>query len=202
MLGRGSVWAVTPRQGGKVFWGHGWGEEGMLPELADLQLGSHSSPSDQPGQVWADAKPGQLLGKHLHLSPCFLQPSKPFCLSSLAGETGDTAPSLPDVGIWCHHDRHTPSFMAMTQPLPSPGLSQHRAHPLLALPYWLFVKTKSRGQGLETACPGDNGKGRERTAPSSRCVIFSAKNSSEATNPELAQAYKCSQRFCPSSRQG
>lgn len=59
--------------------------------------------------LWPDApKPGQLLGKNFHLSPCFLWLSKPFCLSSLRGEAGDTALSRPDVGVWCHWDRTHP----------------------------------------------------------------------------------------------
>lgn len=123
MPGRGSVWAVTCGRAARAAGDMDGERRGCYKSWLYLQPGSHFSPSDQPGQVWADAKPWQLLGKHLHWSPCFLQPSKPFCLSSLAGETGDAVPSLPDVGIWCHHDRHTPSFMAMTQPSPSPGLS-------------------------------------------------------------------------------
>lgn len=67
--------------------------------------------------LWAP-KPGLLLGKNFHLSPCFVWLSKPFCLSSLGGEAGDTASSWPDVGVWCHWDRTHPQLYGYDSALP------------------------------------------------------------------------------------
>lgn len=85
---------------------------------------------------------------------------------------------------------HTPSFMAVTQPSPSPGLSS----PARALAWhtptsWLHqlgcpsLKAEGSGQGLELPAQGRAGWG--GAAPDNRRVIIAAKNSREATRAWL-----------------